>query len=80
MFSPGSLNAQAGTTLGGVSSHAEIGGECGLCHTAPWDSAVSTMINIYGVERTTKQSDSILGAWDAKSMRFPKNETTWNIN
>jgi hypothetical protein len=39
MFSPGSLNAASGASVGGVSSHAEIGGECGLCHTAPWDSA-----------------------------------------
>lgn len=39
MFSPGALNAQAGTILGGISSHAETGGQCGLCHTAPWDSA-----------------------------------------
>lgn len=39
MFSPGTLNAQAGASIGGVSSHAEIAGDCGLCHTAPWDSA-----------------------------------------
>ncbi len=36
-FSPGPLNAQAGEEmLGGVRSHAEIGGECGRCHAAPW--------------------------------------------
>jgi hypothetical protein len=39
MFSPGALNAQTGSIVGGVSSHAEIGGKCRLCHTAPWDSA-----------------------------------------
>ena len=39
MFSAGALNAQTGAALGGFSSHAEIGGDCGLCHTAPWDSA-----------------------------------------
>ena len=38
MFSPGELNADAGPILGGVSSHAEIAGECKLCHTAPWES------------------------------------------
>ncbi len=38
MFSPGKLNAEAGSILGGVSSHAEIAGECKLCHTAPWES------------------------------------------
>ncbi|MFT3893546.1 MAG: cytochrome c3 family protein [Anaerolineales bacterium] len=37
MFSPGSLNAVQGHMLGGVSSHAEIAGNCGLCHTAPWE-------------------------------------------
>lgn len=38
MYTPGPLNAQAGERLGGVTSHAEIGGECGACHSAPWDS------------------------------------------
>lgn len=38
MYSPGPLNAQAGSTLGGVSSHAETGGRCEACHSAPWDS------------------------------------------
>ena len=37
LFSPGALNSQAGVPLGGVGSHAEIGGDCSLCHTAPWD-------------------------------------------
>ncbi len=37
IFSPGPLNAQAGgQVLGGVRSHAEIGGQCGRCHVAPW--------------------------------------------
>lgn len=36
MFSPGALNAVAGKTLGGVTSHAETGGDCGACHVAPW--------------------------------------------
>ncbi|MFZ5922418.1 MAG: cytochrome c3 family protein [Chloroflexota bacterium] len=36
MFSPGPLNAQAGPALGGFTSHAETGGECGLCHAPIW--------------------------------------------
>ncbi len=40
MYNPGPLNAQSGETLGGVTSHAEIGGKCDACHTAPWDSAI----------------------------------------
>lgn len=37
-FSPGPLNAQAGDAeLGAVRSHAETGGRCSACHTAPWD-------------------------------------------
>ena len=37
LFNPGPLNSQAGRqTLGGVSSHAEIGGRCSACHTAIW--------------------------------------------
>jgi predicted CxxxxCH...CXXCH cytochrome family protein len=40
LFSPGALNAhQSGAVLGNVHSHAETGGNCGACHTAPWDSA-----------------------------------------
>lgn len=37
LFSPGNLNAQAGQQrLGGVLSHAEIGGKCKACHASPW--------------------------------------------
>ena len=39
LFSPGGLNAQAkGQSLGGVTSHAQLGGNCGACHAAPWSS------------------------------------------
>jgi len=38
LFNPGPLNAQSGRALGGVTSHAEIGGNCESCHTAPWES------------------------------------------
>lgn len=38
MYNPGPLNAQIGETLGGSASHAEIGGQCKACHSAPWDS------------------------------------------
>src|SRR5262245_54349594 len=38
MFSPGPLNGEArGRSLGGVRSHAEIGGNCSACHVAPWN-------------------------------------------
>jgi len=39
LFSPGALNSQVGESLGGVVSHADIGGECSQCHTAPWQTA-----------------------------------------
>lgn len=39
LYNPGPLNAQAGAALGGVSSHAEIGGNCQACHVAPWENA-----------------------------------------
>jgi len=39
MYNPGPLNAHGDQTLGGVASHAEIGGRCEACHGAPWDSA-----------------------------------------
>jgi Doubled CXXCH motif (Paired_CXXCH_1) len=39
LFSPGPLSSQAkGVTLGGVTSHAQLGRHCGACHTAPWSS------------------------------------------
>ena len=39
LFSPGTLNAQAtGATLGGVTTHAQLGRDCGACHPAPWSS------------------------------------------
>lgn len=37
MFSAGDLSAQAGETIGGVTSHAQIP-ECKACHSAPWES------------------------------------------
>ncbi len=40
LFSAGALNAESGEEmLGGVASHAEVGGECKVCHTAPWEAA-----------------------------------------
>ncbi len=38
MYSPGALNAQPGNLLGGVSSHADIAGNCKACHAAPWEA------------------------------------------
>ncbi|HUF00685.1 MAG TPA: cytochrome c3 family protein, partial [Anaerolineales bacterium] len=40
LFNPAPLNAQSGRALGGVTSHAEIGGNCESCHTAPWESEI----------------------------------------
>ncbi|MCC6567913.1 MAG: cytochrome c3 family protein [Anaerolineales bacterium] len=39
LYNPGPLNAQRGEMLGGVTSHAETGGDCKTCHTAPWERA-----------------------------------------
>jgi hypothetical protein len=38
MFSPGPLNAEgrANVALGGVTSHADLSGNCSACHVAPW--------------------------------------------
>ena len=38
LYNPGPLNAQPGEMLGGVTSHAEIDGQCQACHTAPWSA------------------------------------------
>jgi hypothetical protein len=38
MFSPGQLsNLTNGDVLNGVSSHADIGHDCSVCHAAPWE-------------------------------------------
>ena len=43
LFSPGPLNAVAKTqTLGGVRTHAQMAGNCGGCHTAPWSNETMT--------------------------------------
>lgn len=39
LFSPGGLSAAKGQTLGGVTSHADLGADCAACHTAPWTAA-----------------------------------------
>ena len=37
MYNPGPLSTHGDEMLGGVKSHAEIGGKCDACHTAPWE-------------------------------------------
>ncbi len=39
LFNPGPLNAQAGASMGGVTSHADLQGKCAGCHTAFWEKA-----------------------------------------
>jgi len=55
LFNPGPLSAKSGETLGGVTSHAEVGGDCKACHTAPWESA--TMADRCAVCHTEIASD-----------------------
>lgn len=38
LFSPGSLNAESGSLIGAVTSHAEVGGRCSACHAFFWQS------------------------------------------
>jgi len=40
MYNPGPLSTHGDERLGGVMSHAEIGGNCDACHAAPWEKAV----------------------------------------
>jgi len=39
LFMPGPLSVKSGGVLGGVTSHAQIAGNCKACHTAPWERA-----------------------------------------
>lgn len=42
LFSPGKISAQSsGRSWGGVQSHADLGGDCAVCHVPPW--AAETM-------------------------------------
>lgn len=38
LFSPGGLNAQAGSSLGSVASHADLASKCSACHSAFWQT------------------------------------------
>ncbi len=38
MYSPGELNSVPGEVIRGVSSHAELEGDCKSCHVAPWET------------------------------------------
>ncbi len=38
LFNPGALNAQPGSSLGGVTSHSDLSGKCSACHAAFWQS------------------------------------------
>jgi hypothetical protein len=42
IFSPGPLNGRTGAEVGGVVSHAELGGNCAACHPAPWSADTLT--------------------------------------
>ncbi|HEX2990110.1 MAG TPA: cytochrome c3 family protein, partial [Anaerolineales bacterium] len=50
MYNPGPLNEEPGEMLGGVTSHAETGGDCSACHTAPWEPAemADRCVNCHG--------------------------------
>lgn len=39
IFAPAALSAAEGEALGGVGSHAELAGNCGACHVAPWSDS-----------------------------------------
>jgi hypothetical protein len=74
MYNPGPLNAQAGEILGGVASHAEIGGECEACHSAPWSSTTMAdlCVNCHG--EIAGQMQSMIALHGAMYQTNPKLE------
>lgn len=44
LFSPGALNAQSKSqkSYGGIMNHAQLKGDCNVCHSAPWSSQSMT--------------------------------------
>ncbi len=74
LYSPGPLNAQAGETLGGVTSHAEIGGQCEACHSAPWSSVrmADLCVNCHG--EIAQQMQNMVALHGAMYQKDPKLE------
>ena len=74
LYSPGSLNAQTGGTLGGATSHAEIGGRCDVCHSAPWSSVTMAdlCVNCHG--EIAQQMQNMVALHGAMYQKDPKLE------
>ncbi len=74
LYSPGPLNAHAGETLGGVTSHAEIGGQCEACHSAPWSSVrmADLCVNCHG--EIAQQMQNMVALHGAMYQKDPKLE------
>ncbi len=67
LFSPGKLSNQTGDkSWGGVQSHAEIQGDCAVCHSAPWstekmkDRCIACHLDIEGQFQDPQSLHSIL--------------------
>ena len=74
LYNPGPLNAQTGEVLGSVTSHAELGGQCEACHSAPWDSTTMAdlCINCHGA--IAQQMQSMVALHGAMYQRDPRLE------
>ena len=74
LYNPGPLNAQSGETLGGVTSHAEIGGQCEACHSAPWSSVTMAdlCVNCHG--EIAQQMQGMVALHGAMYQKDPKLE------
>lgn len=74
-FAPGPLNAQAGAQeLGGVRSHAEVGGLCSACHTAPWGSETMSdrcLACHEAIRRQLEDPESLHGALASSGSALP---------
>ncbi len=93
MYSPGPLNAQSGEMLGGVTSHAQTGGDCNACHTAPWEKATMAdrctachtdiagqMRNVASMHGTLSHNNPQLGCRDCHPEHLGENAKLTELN
>jgi hypothetical protein len=71
LFSPGRLNGDAGVALGGVTSHAGLGGSCSACHTPPFSPTTMNDLCIKCHQDVSAQFISPTGLHGLKLIKDP---------
>ena len=93
MYNPGPLSVKSGERLGGVTSHAQTGGNCNACHTAPWEQTTmadrcaachteiaAQMRNVASMHGTLVHDNPQLGCRDCHPEHRGKNAKLTELN